>query len=65
MARDHQYNLDPNVNAARIVGEATAGDDRLPAEVEAAWQAWSAHIQNVDQRGLRSKLANRQLSEFR
>jgi hypothetical protein len=52
MARDHDHNPDPNANAARIVREATAGDDQLPADVEAAWQAWSAHIQNVDQRGM-------------
>ena len=51
MTRDHDHNPDPKANAARIVREATAGDDQPPASVEAAWQAWSAHIQNVDQRG--------------
>lgn len=50
MARDHQHNPDPNVNAARIVGEAMAGSEPLPADVEAAWAEWSACIQNVDQR---------------
>jgi hypothetical protein len=32
MARDHDHNPDPNVTAARIVREATAGDDQLPDE---------------------------------
>jgi hypothetical protein len=27
MARDHQHNPDPNVNAARIVRDSTRGDD--------------------------------------
>ena len=40
---------DANVNAARIVSESTRGEEQLPASVEAAWEAWSAHIQNVDQ----------------
>jgi hypothetical protein len=48
MARDHQHNPEPKVNAARIVSESTRGEDQLPAEIEAAWDAWSAHIQNVD-----------------
>jgi hypothetical protein len=52
MTRDHQHNPDPNVNAARIVRESTAGDKPLPADVEAAWVEWSAHLQNVDQRGM-------------
>jgi hypothetical protein len=47
MPRDHDHNPDPN--AARIVRESTAGDEPLPADVETAWAAWSAHIQNVDQ----------------
>jgi hypothetical protein len=50
MTRDHQHNPDPNVNAARIVRDSTSEEDRLPADVEAAWEAWSAHIQNVDER---------------
>ncbi|MDE2102618.1 MAG: hypothetical protein KGL39_35560 [Patescibacteria group bacterium] len=49
MPRDHQHNPDPNVNAARIVSESTAGAEGLPDDVEAAWDAWSAHIQNVDE----------------
>ena len=49
MTRDHQHNPDPNVNAARIVRDSTRGEDQLPANVEAAWEAWSAHIQNVDE----------------
>ena len=51
MARDHQHNPDPNANAARIVKESTGTADSPPADLEAAWQAWSAHIQAVDQRG--------------
>ena len=50
MPRDNEHNPDPNANAARIVRESTAATDALPADVEAAWQAWSAHIQNVDER---------------
>jgi hypothetical protein len=52
MPSDHDHNPDPNVNAARIVRESTAGDKPLPADAEAAWAEWSAHLQNVDQRGM-------------
>jgi hypothetical protein len=53
MARDKEHNPDPNENAARIVKQAIAGtSDTTPADVEAAWQAWSAHIQAVDERGM-------------
>jgi hypothetical protein len=57
MPRDHQHNPDPNANAARIVTEAIAGtSDATPASVEAsveaAWQAWAAHVQKVDERGM-------------
>lgn len=52
MARDNDHNPDPNANAARIVKEAIAGTtDANPASVEAAWEQWAAHIQNVDERG--------------
>jgi hypothetical protein len=37
MTRDNQHNPDPNVNAARIVGKATASAGAVPADVEAAW----------------------------
>jgi hypothetical protein len=40
------------VNAAGIVRGSTRGEDQLPADAEAAWEALSAHIQNVDQRGM-------------
>jgi hypothetical protein len=51
MPGDHQHNPDANVNAARIVRDSTrSSEDQLPADVEAAWEAWSAHIQNVDER---------------
>lgn len=51
MARDNEHNPDPNENAARVVGEATASSG-LPADLEAAWSQWSASIQNVDERGM-------------
>jgi hypothetical protein len=52
MARDHQHNPDPNVNAARIVRDSKRGEDQLPVDVEAAWEAWSARIKQVDERGM-------------
>ena len=52
MTRDHQHNPDPNVNAARIVGEVTADDGAAPADLESAWAEWSRHIQKVDDRGM-------------
>jgi hypothetical protein len=77
MPRDHEHNPDPNVNAARIVNEATGvGPQKqpssvarieaqarqvarelqstsvAPSDVEAAWAAWSIHIQIVDERGM-------------
>jgi hypothetical protein len=41
---------DPNVAAARIVRESTKGEPDANADLEAAWLAWSGHIQNVDER---------------
>lgn len=52
MPRDHQHNPDPNANAARIVGEATASGAEPVADLEAAWAAWAAQIQRVDERTL-------------
>lgn len=52
MARDHQHNPDPNENAARIMGEVTGGPNAPDGDLEAAWAAWSAHIQKVDERTL-------------
>jgi hypothetical protein len=49
MTRDHQHNPDPNTDATRILAEATIRVDCLPAEAEAAWVAWSAGIQKVDE----------------
>ena len=49
---DHDHNPDPNANAARIVREATAGETPVPADLEAAWQAWSAGVQKMDERGM-------------
>jgi len=39
MGRDHQHNPDPNLNAARIVGQSTSDTTATPADVEAAWAA--------------------------
>jgi hypothetical protein len=52
MTRDHQQNPDPNVNAHRIVAEATGGDTALPADLEAAWAEWSRGVAKVDERGM-------------
>lgn len=52
MTRDHQHNPDPNESAARIVGQATASQPDATADLEAAWAAWSSHIQKVDERGM-------------
>jgi len=48
---DNEHNPDPNANAARIVSESTDSSE-LPADIEAAWLAWSAGIQKVDERGM-------------
>ena len=50
MARDTHHNPDPNANAARIVSESMMPTETLPDDVEAAWAAWSANIQGVDER---------------
>jgi hypothetical protein len=42
MTRNNQH--DPNVNAARMV------EDQLAADMQAAWEAWSLCVQNVDER---------------
>jgi hypothetical protein len=52
MPRDHQHNPDPNANAARIVRESAGDADKLPDELVAAWAAWAASIQRVDERGM-------------
>jgi hypothetical protein len=52
MPRDNQHNPDPNANAARILRETIAHEDKLPPDVEAAWKAWYSHIQAVDERGM-------------
>lgn len=53
MTRDHQHNPDPNENAARIVAGSQAHENEpAPADLEAAWQGWSRHIQKVDERGM-------------
>lgn len=41
---------DPNVEAARIVGQSAAGQDPLPGDLEAAWAEWSGRIHKVDDR---------------
>lgn len=52
MTSDPQHNPDPNVNAARIAGEATGADKPLPVDLEAAWAEWSKSIQRMDERGM-------------
>lgn len=50
MSRDKEHNPDPNENAARIVAESTGEAESPPHDLEAAWEAWSKSIQNVDER---------------
>jgi hypothetical protein len=52
MARDHQHNPDPNVNAKRIVEASTAGQSVTLPDLEAAWAEWSRGIHKVDERGM-------------
>ena len=52
MGRDNEHNPDPNVNAARIVRESTESQEKLPADLEAAWEEWSKGIQKVDERAI-------------
>lgn len=40
---------DANQTAARIVAESTKAE-RLPADIEAAWEAWIAGVGKVDDR---------------
>jgi general stress protein YciG len=41
---------DPNTEAARVIRETTGEADSLSADLEAAWEAWSSGIQQVDRR---------------
>ena len=43
---------DPNQAAADLVSRAGGAEESLPAELEAAWEAWSKQIKNVDARGM-------------
>jgi len=44
---------DANQTAHRVAAEATARTEKpLPAELEAAWERWSAGVGNVDERGM-------------
>lgn len=44
---------DFNQDAHRIIREATAKHEQpLPADLEAAWEAWSAGVGKVDRRGM-------------
>jgi hypothetical protein len=52
MTRDHDHNPDPNVNAARIVGESIASDVAALSDLEVAWAQWSGGIQKVDLRAV-------------
>jgi hypothetical protein len=41
MTRDHQHNPDPNVNAARIVAESIAKQEKLAGgDLEVCWASW-------------------------
>lgn len=45
--------LDSSQAAAKVIGEIIAKhSDPLPADLEAAWAAWSAGVGNVDARGM-------------
>ncbi|MEM8739557.1 MAG: hypothetical protein AAGG38_13935 [Planctomycetota bacterium] len=46
-------NTDTNQDAHRVVSEATKTHEKsLPADLEAAWEAWSAGVGKVDERGM-------------
>ncbi|MBX7166376.1 MAG: hypothetical protein K1X74_08495 [Pirellulales bacterium] len=51
LLRDHEHNLDPHVDPARI-GAASVKEMPDSAELEAAWAEWSQYLQNVDDRGM-------------
>lgn len=51
MSQTPQTPEDANQAAARVVAESTDAE-KLPPELEAAWEAWSKGIQNVDTRGM-------------
>lgn len=50
MGRISRREPDPNEEAARIVARSMGGADEMPPDLEAAWQAWSAHMQGCDER---------------
>lgn len=50
MNDDDDDQEDPNEDAARVVRDATTSGDTLPADIEAAWEAWAQSIQDVDER---------------
>ncbi|MDB5320112.1 MAG: hypothetical protein JWN40_1743 [Phycisphaerales bacterium] len=43
---------DANETATRVVRESTAHEDKLPANIEAAWEAWARGVGKVDARTL-------------
>jgi len=45
-------NTDPNVEAHRIASQAGPEDQPASPELEAAWEAWSKQIKQVDRRGM-------------
>jgi hypothetical protein len=48
-----QSKPDANQTAARVVQESTARhSDALPADLEAAWKAWSSGVGKVDARAM-------------
>ena len=48
--RSTKHESDPNVNAARIVHEATCREPEKHADADAAFEAWSASIHGLDER---------------
>jgi len=50
MPDKHPRLRDENEDAADIVARSTSSHDELPADLEAAWRAWSSHIQGCDER---------------
>ena len=75
MPRDDEHNPDPNSNSGRIVGAPTQSTPDASGDLEAAWPAWSSHVQEVDERGMalvraafeagRRKATNNRLSPCR
>jgi hypothetical protein len=57
MPHRENHNPHPITSAERSIEDAAAGSCHLPGDGEAAWLAWSAHIQNADTRDMTLLLA--------